>query len=91
MRLIAVKKSRKSSGFVIYSCLKDSEFKGIQSSKTAYLKQVLFVNRWYTGKGYLSLVYKKIRKLLDLAAEPSLLITLRVSASPLIMRAPGVI
>ena len=50
MHFMAVKKSRKRSGFVIYSLLKDSAFAVVErgaSFLTRYVKGVPFVNRRY--------------------------------------------
>ena len=59
MHFLAVKKSRKSSGFVMYSYFKDSTF----TAKPGYVKRVPFVNRRYTkGAPFRSkLVYKMVR------------------------------
>ena len=53
MHVMAVKKSRKRSGFVIYSYLKDSAFQFAAVERgaeflTGYVKGVPFVNRVYT-------------------------------------------
>ena len=51
---MAVKKSRKFSGFAIYYYCKDSAFrqlKVMRSSKTMFVGLVLFVNGRYTNRG----------------------------------------
>ena len=48
---MAVKETRKRSGLVIYSCLKDTAFtaaKKDEKYETRYVKWMLFVSRWNT-------------------------------------------
>ena len=48
MRLMAVKKSRKRSGFVIYSYCKNSAFIAVERDKSRYVKRIPFVKIRYT-------------------------------------------
>ena len=45
LHFMAVRKSRKRSGFVIYSCLKDTAFTAVKKGETRYEKGVPFVNK----------------------------------------------
>ena len=67
MHFLAVKKSRKRSGFVTYSYFKDSAFtlRAVKNAKfeTRYVKRVPFINRGYTKEAPFrsKLVYKRVR------------------------------
>ena len=72
---MAVKKSRKFPGFLIYSRFKDSAFTAAKSNvtfQTRYLKGAPFVNgRYWVREGYLFSQKKYIEgNELDLKAEP---------------------
>ena len=74
MHFMVVKKSRKRSGFFIYSYFKESVFTAVKRDAkfyARYVKGVPFVNRrCMKGPPFLSqLVYKR-DKGLDLGAEP---------------------
>ena len=63
MHFKAVKKLRKSSGFVIYSYFKDNAFTVVErDAKTWYVKGVSFINGRYTkGETFLlKAVYKRV-------------------------------
>ena len=65
MHFMAVRKSRKRSGFVVYSYIINSEFTVIKRDGkflTGYVKGVPFVNRGYMkGVPFLSkMVYKRV-------------------------------
>ena len=74
MHFMAVKKSRRRSGFVIYSYSKDSTFTTVKRGAefwTTHMKGIPFVNRKYTkGEQAFSVkkVYKRVRGL-DFGAE----------------------
>ena len=65
MHFKAVKKLRKSSGFVIYSYFKDNAFTVVERDAkfyTLYVKGVSFFNKRYTKGGtfLLKAVYKRV-------------------------------
>ena len=74
MHFMIVKKSRKRSGFVIYSFFKDSAFTAIkreENALTRYVKGVAFINKRHTkGLPFLSKTGLLKGKSLDLAVEP---------------------